>query len=71
MKFLLTLPIRFYQLVISPWLGPRCRFVPSCSHYARQAIETHGAFKGGYLTLRRIVRCHPWGACGHDPVPPK
>ncbi len=71
MKFFLTLPIRFYQIFISPWFAPSCRFMPTCSQYGREAVETHGIIKGGYLTLRRILRCHPWGGCGHDPVPPK
>lgn len=71
MKFIFILPIRLYQYLISPWFGPRCRFVPSCSQYTREAIETHGILKGLYLGGRRILRCHPWGGCGHDPVPPK
>ena len=61
--------IRLYQLVISPWLGPKCRFTPTCSQYGIEAIKKHGPFKGGWLTLKRIGRCHPWGAHGHDPVP--
>lgn len=66
---LLILPIRFYQLVVSPLLGPSCRFTPTCSEYARQAIIKHGPFKGGWLALRRLLRCHPWGGSGYDPVP--
>ncbi len=66
----LVLPIRFYQRWISPALGPRCRFAPSCSHYAVEALQTHGALRGSWLTVRRIGRCHPWNAGGHDPVPP-
>lgn len=62
--------IRFYQLGISPLLGPCCRFYPSCSHYAQEAIDTHGLRCGGWLTLRRLVRCHPWHPGGVDPVPP-
>jgi hypothetical protein len=68
--------IRGYQVVVSPLLhllaGPYsgCRFQPTCSEYARQAIETHGAAHGSLLALRRICRCHPWGGCGCDPVPP-
>lgn len=61
--------LRFYQLVISPWLGPRCRYTPTCSQYAIEAVRRYGAFKGGWLTIRRLARCHPWGGCGHDPVP--
>jgi uncharacterized protein len=61
--------IRFYQLVISPWLGPRCRFTPTCSQYGLQAFKKYGIFKGFWLTARRIVRCHPWGGHGYDPLP--
>ncbi len=66
---LLVLPIRFYQIVISPLLGPSCRFTPTCSEYARQAIIKHGPFKGLWLAVRRILRCNPWGGSGYDPVP--
>ena len=66
---LLIAPIRFYRYVISPWLGYNCRFTPSCSAYAIEALETHGALCGSWLTARRIVRCHPWCHGGHDPVP--
>jgi putative membrane protein insertion efficiency factor len=62
--------IRGYQLVISPWTGASCRFSPSCSAYAYQAIETHGVLRGGVLAVRRLVRCHPWNPGGMDPVPP-
>jgi putative membrane protein insertion efficiency factor len=62
--------IRGYQLLISPILpGHSCRFLPTCSHYGMEAVETHGALKGGWLTLRRVLRCHPWGGSGYDPVP--
>lgn len=61
--------IRLYQLTISPWLGPRCRFEPTCSAYAREAIERFGPWRGGWLALKRILRCHPWGGSGYDPVP--
>lgn len=61
--------IRAYQLVISPLLGPSCRFMPSCSHYAVEAVETHGALRGSILALRRIGRCHPFHPGGFDPVP--
>ncbi len=71
MKALLTFLIRVYQLAISPMLGPRCRFYPSCSNYALEALRVHGAAKGSYLTARRVCRCHPWNAGGVDPVPPK
>jgi len=66
---LLVLPIRFYQTSISPLTPPSCRFTPSCSEYARQAIIKHGPFKGLYLALWRILRCNPWGGSGYDPVP--
>ncbi|MFQ5981899.1 MAG: membrane protein insertion efficiency factor YidD [Woeseiaceae bacterium] len=58
-----------YRNGISPLLGANCRFEPSCSEYAEQALREYGAFKGGWLTLRRIARCHPWGGSGYDPVP--
>lgn len=64
-----VLPIRFYQLSISPMLPASCRFVPSCSQYALEAILKHGIFKGGWLAIKRIGRCHPWGGSGYDPVP--
>ncbi|WP_295444631.1 membrane protein insertion efficiency factor YidD [uncultured Thiodictyon sp.] len=63
--------VRLYQLVISPMIGPHCRFYPSCSQYAIEAIESHGLLKGVYLALRRLSRCHPWHPGGLDPVPPK
>lgn len=69
MRELIRLLIRAYQLVISPWLGPRCRFYPSCSNYALEAVHTHGALRGSWLTLRRLGRCHPWHPGGLDPVP--
>ncbi|HMS51472.1 MAG TPA: membrane protein insertion efficiency factor YidD [Chitinophagales bacterium] len=61
--------IKVYQLFISPLLGPSCRYTPTCSRYAAQAIKKYGPFKGGFMALRRILRCHPWGGHGHDPVP--
>lgn len=69
MTRLLLLPIRFYQYVISPLLGTHCRFVPGCSDYAREALSRHGALKGGWLSTKRLCRCHPFAASGHDPVP--
>lgn len=66
---LLILPIRFYQRAISPLTPPACRFTPTCSQYMVEAIERHGALKGFYLGVRRILRCHPWGGSGYDPVP--
>lgn len=61
--------IWFYRLFISPLLGPNCRYAPTCSAYAIEAIEKHGAIKGAWLGIRRILRCHPWGGSGYDPVP--
>lgn len=60
---------RGYQLLVSPLLGPRCRYAPSCSEYFIEAITRHGAVKGGWLGLKRLLRCHPWGSSGYDPVP--
>lgn len=67
-KFILVL-IRFYKREISPMLPPSCRFTPTCSEYAMQAVEKYGALKGGYLALRRILRCNPFHKGGYDPVP--
>lgn len=61
--------IWMYQYLISPLLGKSCRFTPTCSHYGVEAIHKYGPIKGGWLTLKRIVRCNPWGGHGHDPVP--
>ena len=61
--------VRFYRLAISPWLGANCRFDPTCSSYAIEALQIHGVLKGTWLALRRIGRCHPWGGSGYDPVP--
>ncbi|MEK8089636.1 membrane protein insertion efficiency factor YidD [Thermithiobacillus plumbiphilus] len=69
MHRLLILLIRVYQIVLSPYLGQRCRFYPSCSHYTITALQRHGALKGSWLGLRRIGRCHPWHPGGVDPVP--
>jgi putative membrane protein insertion efficiency factor len=66
---ILALPIKGYRLIFSPWVGRSCRFDPTCSAYALTALERHGAFKGSWLTVRRILRCHPWGAHGVDDVP--
>jgi hypothetical protein len=71
LKKLFILPIRFYQLSISPLLGPKCRYAPTCSHYMIEAINEWGIIKGIYLGARRIGRCHPWGGHGYDPVPKK
>ena len=69
LEVLLLLPIVFYQRVISPFTPPSCRFTPTCSEYARQAIAKYGPFKGLWLALKRLSRCHPWGGSGYDPVP--
>ena len=61
--------VRFYQICISPLKPPTCRFTPTCSQYALEAFRKHGPFKGLYLTIRRLLRCHPWGGHGYDPVP--
>ena len=67
-RFLLTI-IAFYQRFVSPLFSPRCRFYPTCSQYGAEAISKYGPFKGGYLALRRILRCHPFHPGGFDPVP--
>ena len=69
MQWLLIGLVKGYRLLLSPWLGSACRFEPTCSRYALQALEQHGAALGSYLTLRRLARCHPWCAGGCDPVP--
>jgi len=61
--------IRFYQSAISPFLGAKCRFTPTCSAYGVEAIRKYGPFKGGWMALKRILSCHPWGKSGYDPVP--
>lgn len=71
MKTILLACIRFYRQYISPMTPPTCRFYPTCSQYGMEAIETHGALKGGYLTAMRILKCHPLHEGGFDPVPPK
>ena len=69
MRRLLIAPIRFYQRFISPALGPSCRYSPTCSAYAVTAIERYGAIRGGWMSVKRIARCHPWHPGGYDPVP--
>ena len=71
MKKILISCVRFYQLTFSSLMGRSCRFQPTCSEYARQALEIHGIAKGSWLTLKRLLKCHPWGKSGYDPVPPK
>jgi hypothetical protein len=70
MRVVLKGLIRLYRYFVSPLLGPNCRFYPSCSCYAEEAIEHHGIVRGSYLAARRILRCHPWHPGGYDPVPP-
>jgi putative membrane protein insertion efficiency factor len=69
LSWLLVLPIRFYQTCISPYTPPSCRFTPTCSQYAKEAIIKHGPIKGLGLAIWRILRCNPWGGSGYDPVP--
>jgi len=68
-KPVLLAGLRFYQLVLSPWVGNQCRFYPTCSEYARQAVETHGSLRGSALAAKRLCKCHPWHPGGFDPVP--
>ena len=70
LRRLFILPIRLYHILRSPVLPHSCRFIPTCSAYAVEAIMTHGVLRGSWLTLRRLCRCHPWGGSGYDPVPP-
>ncbi len=62
---------RAYKLTLSPWIGRQCRFLPTCSDYAAEALITHGPWRGGALAARRLCRCHPWGGSGYDPPPPR
>lgn len=71
MKYLMIALIRFYQMAISPWLGQRCRFYPSCSSYSIEALQRHGVFRGSLLALARVFKCHPFHPGGLDPVPVK
>ena len=71
LRRLAILPIRIYQKIISPLLPGVCRYRPTCSEYMAEAIQTHGIVKGLYLGTRHLLRCHPWGGSGYDPVPPK
>lgn len=68
---LLQVPIVVYRYVVSPLIGPRCRFAPTCSEYALTALSVHGPIRGSWLAIRRVTRCHPLNAGGYDPVPPK
>ena len=69
LAWIFIVQIRIYKVVISPILPARCRYTPTCSEYGLQAIQKYGPFKGGWLTLKRIGSCHPWGGHGHDPIP--
>ena len=71
LSFIFILPIRFYQYTISPLLPQSCRHVPTCSSYTIEAIKIHGVFKGLWMGIKRLSKCHPWGTHGYDPVPPK
>jgi uncharacterized protein len=66
---LVAIPVHAYRLLLSPWIGNGCRYQPTCSVYALDALERHGAVKGGWLATRRLCSCHPWGGQGYDPVP--
>ena len=72
-RYILSLPfivlVKLYQWVLSPLIGPKCRYTPSCSHYALEAFKKYGPLKGAWLAIKRIARCHPWGGHGYDPVP--
>ena len=70
LRLLAVAPIRFYRRFVSPWTPPTCRFSPTCSAYAQEAILRHGVLRGGWLATRRVLRCHPFGGGGYDPVPP-
>lgn len=69
LAYLLSLPVKAYRAVFSPWVGYNCRYDPTCSAYALEALRKHGGLKGGWLAARRIGRCNPWGGCGVDDVP--
>ena len=69
LAWIFSLPVRFYRLFISPGLGSNCRYQPTCSAYALESLQKHGAIKGGWFAIRRIARCHPWGGSGIDNVP--
>lgn len=71
LSYILIIPIKIYQWFISPWLPNSCRYTPTCSHYAIEALKTHGIIKGFFLAIRRIFSCHQWGGHGYDPVPDK
>ena len=70
-RILLMALVRAYRLLFSPWVGQSCRFEPSCSRYAQEAVTTHGWLRGSWMAIRRLGRCHPWSDGGFDPVPPR
>ena len=69
LRYIFLIPVNLYQLLLSPLLGKNCRFEPTCSNYFIEAVNEWGVFKGSWLGIKRIFRCHPWGGFGHDPVP--
>lgn len=69
LSFPFILLIKLYQWIISPWLGQKCRYTPTCSHYSIEALKKYGPIKGLWLTIKRVSKCHPWGGHGYDPVP--
>ncbi|MEP7256085.1 MAG: membrane protein insertion efficiency factor YidD [Ferruginibacter sp.] len=69
LSFPFIMLIKLYQWIISPWLGSKCRYTPTCSHYGIEALKKYGAIKGLWLTIKRVSKCHPWGGHGYDPVP--
>ncbi|MFZ8878754.1 MAG: membrane protein insertion efficiency factor YidD [Paracoccaceae bacterium] len=70
LAWIFSLPVKGYRLIFSPWVGYNCRYQPTCSQYALDALKEHGGLIGGFYAARRILRCNPWGKCGYDPVPP-
>lgn len=69
LQFIVLMPVYFYRYSISPLIAPRCRYTPTCSEYAIEAVKKHGVIKGGWMAIKRIGSCHPWGGSGYDPVP--
>jgi len=67
-RYLFTIPIKIYQLLLSPFLGKNCRFEPTCSYYSIESINKYGVIKGTRLSIQRILKCHPWGGSGYDPI---
>ena len=71
LAWIFSIPVKAYRLIFSAWVGYNCRYQPTCSQYALDALKEHGGLIGGFHAARRILRCNPWGGCGYDPVPPK